>query len=66
MKSYNARSEPSKDPRFNEFPIVLKMGAPVHKNTKLSWIEDIDEDADSFEREWYEQVVKNNVRNEDG
>jgi hypothetical protein len=62
MKSYNARLEKTTDLRFNEFPIVLKTGVPVHKNTKLSWIEEIDEDADSSEREWYNHVVKHNVK----
>lgn len=62
MKSYNAKLGKSSYPIFNELPIVLKTLAPVHPNTKLSWIEPIDEDADSSEIDWYNTVVKNNIK----
>jgi hypothetical protein len=66
MKSYNARLKVNKDPRFSEWAIVLKTGAPVHKSTKLSWIEEIDEKADTNEISWYEHIVKFNVEKSDG
>ena len=64
MKSYNARGMKSKNKVFSEFPISLKTGIAVHPNTHLSWIEEIDEDADKLETLWYETVVKNNVKEE--
>ena len=64
MKSYNARGMKSKNKVFSEFPIALKTGIAVHPNTHLSWIEEIDEDADKLETLWYETVVKNNVKEE--
>ena len=61
MKSYNAIGMKSKNKVFSEFPISLKTGIAVHPNTHLSWIEEIDEDADKLETLWYETVVKNNL-----
>ena len=61
MTSYNARLEPKKDIRFSEFPITLKTSIPVHRGTKLSWIEPMDEDADEKERLWYAQVLEHNM-----
>lgn len=61
MKSYNARLGHSSDARFNEFPIVLKTGIPVHSRTKLSWIEEIDEEATLEEKMWYEHIITHNM-----
>lgn len=56
----------SSDPRFVDWNISLKVGAPVHHRTSLVWIEDLKSDADEQEKHWYEMVVDNNVVKTDG
>ena len=61
MKSYNALALVSKDERFNEFPINLRIDTPVHKNTKISWIEELDENYTDEEWLWYQNIIENNL-----
>lgn len=60
MKSYNARVFSSVE-QFNDFPIVFRTNVQVHPNTKLTWIEEVDPDADLEERMWYDGVVRCNM-----
>ena len=63
MNTYKAIVDTgSSDPRFKDWEIGLKVGAPVHVNTILSWIEELRDDASEKEVSWYRGVVKNNVR----
>lgn len=66
MKNYNARLAKSPNINYSEWPIVLRSEITVHPNTKLSWIEELDEEASESERLWYENVVNNNLEISNG
>ena len=66
MKSYNARLAQSSNINYREWPIVLRSEVAVHPNTKLSWIEELDEEASESEQQWYENVVNNNLEVSNG
>lgn len=66
MKSYNARLVKSTNINYMEWPIVLRAEVPVHPNAKLSWIEELDEEASESEQQWYETVVNNNLEVSNG
>ena len=66
MKSYNARWIKIQNINYSEWPIVLRAEVPVHPNVKLSWIEELDEEASESEQQWYETVVNNNLEVSNG
>ena len=66
MKGYNARLAKSPNIKYSEWPIVLRLEIAVHPNTKLSWVEELDEDASESEQQWYETVVSNNLEVSNG
>ena len=66
MKGYNARLAQTSSIKFSEWPIVLRAEVPVHPNTKLSWIEGLDEEASKSEQQWYENIVNNNLEVSNG
>lgn len=66
MKSYNARWIKTQNINYMEWPIVLRAEVPIHPNGKLSWIEELDEDASESEQQWYETVVNNNLEVSNG
>ena len=66
MKSYNARWVKTQNINYSEWPIVLRVEVPVHPNVKLSWIEELDEEASKNEQQWYENVINNNLEVSNG
>jgi hypothetical protein len=66
MKGYNARLAQTSSIKFSERPIVLRAEMSVHLNTKLSWIEELDEEASESEQQWYENVINNNLEVSNG
>ena len=66
MKGYNARLAKSPNINYSEWPIVLRAEIAVPLNTKLSWIEELDEEASESEQQWYEIVVNNNLEVSNG
>lgn len=66
MKGHNARLAQTSSIKFSEWPIVLRSEVAVHPNTKLSWIEELDEEASESEQQWYETVVNNNLEVSNG
>lgn len=66
MKSYDARWVKTQNINYSEWPIVLRAEVPVHPNVKLSWIEELDEEASESEQQWYETVVNNNLEVSNG
>ena len=66
MKGYNTRLDKTPNIKYSEWPIVLRAEIAVHPNTKLSWIEELDEDASEREQQWYENVVNNNLEVSNG
>lgn len=66
MKGYNARLAQTSNINYSEWPIVLRAEVPVHPNVKLSWIEELDEEASKNEQQWYENVVNNNLEISNG
>lgn len=66
MKCYNARLAQSSNINYSEWPIVLRSEIAVRPNTKLSWIEELDEEASESEQQWYENVVNNNLEVSNG
>jgi hypothetical protein len=66
MKGYNARLAKSPNINYSEWPIVLMAKVPVHPSIKLSWIEELDEEASESEQQWYETVVNNNLEVSNG
>ena len=66
MKGYSARLAQTPNIKYSEWPIVLGAEMAVHPNTKLSWIEGLDEEASKNEQQWYENVVNNNFEVSNG
>ena len=66
MKGYNARLAKTPNIKYSEWPIVLRAEMTVHPNTKLSWIEELDEEASESEQQWYESVINNNLEVSNG